>query len=64
MGENEGIKMETGKKRPSLRLSGLLFALLLAVELAFVLDMLTTGLWKISPPWDWRWCLALLFWPG
>ena len=42
MGENEGIKMETGKKRPSLRLSGLLFALLLAAELAFVLDMLTT----------------------
>ena len=42
MGENEGIKMETEKKRPSPRQSGLLFALLLAAELAFVLDMLTT----------------------
>ena len=34
--------METGIKKPRLRLGGLIFALLLAAELAFVLDMVTT----------------------
>lgn len=34
--------METGIKKPRLRLGGLIFALLMAAELAFVLDMVTT----------------------
>lgn len=34
--------METGIKKSRLRLGGLIFALLLAGELAFVLDMVTT----------------------
>ena len=34
--------METGIKKARLRLGGLIFALLLAAELAFVLDMVTT----------------------
>lgn len=34
--------METGKKKSRLRLGGLIFALLLAAELAFILDMVTT----------------------